>query len=1118
MAQRTVSVVLSAEVMGYEQAMGRASRATSSVADAGDKANGRLKKAFDTSAKVAGTMFNAALVGGAALVTNLATVGVSYNSLQQNSRAALETILGSTEAVNEQMAALDDLVSRSPFGKDVFISAQQQMLAFGIETQKVVPYLDAVQNAVAATGGSSQKLAEITYVMAQIQSAGKVTATDLMQMGQRGVDAATLVGSQMGKTSGEIREMITKGEIDVETFLDSLTAGMSEKFGGATDAIKRQWTGAQDRLKAGWREIGSAMVEPFISKQGGGMAVTWANDVADALGEAKKKAGPFTDVIVGRLMPALDRITPAIQGIRTAIAGTSTRDLEVGLDRVAQNAVPLAGVAGYLAAMGTQWPILQKLGLSLNPVVGAMIGITAASPAMRSAVSSTWDALKPGIEIGREVVSSLMGIVDEVVTEAAPGFAAFGEGAAKVVVSLADVVSAAMPVVGALVPVVGVVADLVGVVASLPGPVLLGVAALVALRGPAGALGGVLTSAATGMSAFWAASKQVSFGAGVPPVMASIRAGAAGAGSALKGAGSALLGAFGGPAGVAVAAGAAVIVAGIAGVSEAQRHAKQTAEDYRSSLDQLTGAWTESTDAMVADKIIETGWADKIEAFGGDLKTALDVVKGVNGAKDDLQAQMRAAYAADDSINVQDYMDFVVWASAQGHVADEAADAIRQKAAMTREDTAASAAAAEGYDAAGSAVERWTAALKGLADMQAGQGKSMQDFYDAQSRLNEVLSTANETIAANTEAGKDQWSTLSGIKDSMDGYIDNMIAATDANGNAKFTMGEVSAEASRLAESWIALADQAGYTAPEARALAEELGLLDRDIETRYRLADEDRSKVDEIRAELDGLPSEVVTTLLARDDASEVADAAANAIREGMPPERLTVLLAEDQAYPGVVKPLVQRLQDEYERDRTTLLKADNKTAPGVDAANKSLASVKDKSVNLTAQDNISSKVISIQSMINSLTGKTITLTTNHNINTVYSSSGGMVASGSYEGGFLPGLNQGGWVPGQRAGYDNVLWPRRSPAGGLLMQPLEGTEFVVRSSQAQKHAALLEAINSGSFAPGMYAGGSLSRSSVGGPSVVVSAPEVHVTAVVENPWTGEEVEARVARTVVRYV
>ncbi|MDK6521578.1 tape measure protein, partial [Aerococcus urinae] len=82
--------------------------------------------------------------------------------------------------------------SKSPFSKSVFISAQQQLLAFGMDAKKVIPVLDAIQNAVAATGGSSQQLGEITYVLAQIQAAGKITATDLMQLGQRGVDAATL--------------------------------------------------------------------------------------------------------------------------------------------------------------------------------------------------------------------------------------------------------------------------------------------------------------------------------------------------------------------------------------------------------------------------------------------------------------------------------------------------------------------------------------------------------------------------------------------------------------------------------------------------------------------------------------------------------------------------------------------------------------------------------------------------------------------------------------------------------------------------------------------------------------------------------------------------------------
>ncbi|MUP49136.1 hypothetical protein C3L57_08060, partial [Veillonellaceae bacterium M2-8] len=99
-----------------------------------------------------------------------------------------------------------------------------------MDAKKVIPVLDAIQNAVAATGGSSQQLGEITYVLAQIQAAGKITATDLMQLGQRGVDAATLIGSQMGKTGSEIRRDITNGTLSASDALDALTKGMQAKF------------------------------------------------------------------------------------------------------------------------------------------------------------------------------------------------------------------------------------------------------------------------------------------------------------------------------------------------------------------------------------------------------------------------------------------------------------------------------------------------------------------------------------------------------------------------------------------------------------------------------------------------------------------------------------------------------------------------------------------------------------------------------------------------------------------------------------------------------------------------------------------------------------------------
>src|SRR5699024_2136926 len=80
-------------------------------------------------------------IGAAALKT-----GISYNTLQQTSRAALTTLTGSAEAAHAQMDKLDEFAKGSPFAKDVFIRAQQQMLGFGIEAKKVIPYLDSIQD------------------------------------------------------------------------------------------------------------------------------------------------------------------------------------------------------------------------------------------------------------------------------------------------------------------------------------------------------------------------------------------------------------------------------------------------------------------------------------------------------------------------------------------------------------------------------------------------------------------------------------------------------------------------------------------------------------------------------------------------------------------------------------------------------------------------------------------------------------------------------------------------------------------------------------------------------------------------------------------------------------
>lgn len=287
MADRVVKVTLSAQVAQYITAMQDAAAATKKAAEEGAKATEK-RQAWDQLGK------SLVVVGGAmtAVGVAVAKTGIEYNTLQQKSRAALTTMLGSAQAANAQMDKLDAFARTSPFSKATFISAQQQMLAFGIETKKVIPYLDALQNAVAASGGSNADIAGLVATMSKIKSSAKITATDLMEFGNRGVDAAGLIGKAMGKTGAQIRADITAGSLDAGTALDALAKGMSEKFNGAAANVKNTFEGAMDRVRAAWRDVSADLMKPLVDPNGGGMLVDFMNGIADMLRTFQKLPEP----------------------------------------------------------------------------------------------------------------------------------------------------------------------------------------------------------------------------------------------------------------------------------------------------------------------------------------------------------------------------------------------------------------------------------------------------------------------------------------------------------------------------------------------------------------------------------------------------------------------------------------------------------------------------------------------------------------------------------------------------------------------------------------------------------------------------------------------------------
>lgn len=404
-----------------------AGKATVAIGEAAEKPRSALDRLKTVGVDLGRTMVAAAGVGAAALAgwtASAVTAGVAYNSLQQTAGSALETLMGSAEAAAAQMEELAAFARTSPFPRQLWIQAQQTLIGFGVEAERIVPIFEALQDGVVAVGGGAQQLDEVVQILAKMSSVGKVTAEDLNELGIRGIDAAGLVGEAWGMTAGQVRDSISEGTTEATTFIDTLVGEMSTKYGGAAEGLRTTWVGALDRIAGATRDIGSVIAEPFIDPQGGGAAVQWANDVADALRAFEAALRPAVDVLSQRAEPAFQAASAAMQRFTEAIGEV---DLVAVLDRLAAGAPILTAFGAAAAAAGSASALsaigMGSLAATINPVAAGIIGLAAASPAFRDALVEMLAAVAPllpvltdlGIQIAEGLtmaINSLMPFVE----------------------------------------------------------------------------------------------------------------------------------------------------------------------------------------------------------------------------------------------------------------------------------------------------------------------------------------------------------------------------------------------------------------------------------------------------------------------------------------------------------------------------------------------------------------------------------------------------------------------------------------------------------------------------------------------------------------------------------
>lgn len=819
-----------------------------------------LGKVVGAGTKALATSFVVLTTGAAAVGAAVFKVGADYNRLQQSSRAALTTLLGSAEAANAQMDKLDEFATSSPFAKQVFVTAQQQLLGFGVSAEKVLPTLDAIQNAVAATGGSSQQVADLTSIFAKISAAGKLTAQDLMEFGNRGVDAATLIGSQMDKTGGQIREDITAGSLDAQVALDALVAGMNDRFGGATDNIKQQFDGAADRVKGAWRDIGSVVAAPFIDPNGGGRAVEWANKLADALRALETKAKPVVDLLVKRFAPGLAAVSPALDRVRGAINSWDVSKLNGQLDRLSGYTPLITAGSAALYAYGTaSIPILSKLGLSMNPVVAGIAALVATSPALRAAGGELLSALSPLLpvvqELTRVFADAALSVINQLASalvQLAPSITDLMQAVAPLVVVVGtDLASALVAAASALGPVADIITNVVGATAELPAPVLAAAAAFAVLMAVRPQLANLVTSfktATTSIKTFGTTLKTTFIG---NPVTLAIM----------------------------------TVATAVGYLAGKQAEAKQRAEDLAETLDQVTGAATQSTETFIANKIAASESARIYKNMGGnvaDLTAAAlgsaDAITRVNELLDEQPKENFFGFESDSSGVAE------VRSELEGLSGD-----LERGTTLVQLQREALDGSSNAFKSNADAVQEANQVLQDNIKAQKDAAGVAMSLREAQIAETEARNAATEAAAAGAQVTRDAAgaadlnaeSTIAADRALLDlasrsAQVTEAMMKQDATGQELYDITVTQRGA------FIDAAQAMGYSAEEAGALANQYGLIPEDVTTLIEAETaEAEANARKIKDLLEGIGISDPTAKIYAD--TSAADISLNALQDRM-------------------------------------------------------------------------------------------------------------------------------------------------------------------------------------------------------------------------------------------
>lgn len=343
--------------------------------------------------------------------------GIARQLKIEDAQAKLRGLGNDAESVEAIMNSALESVEGTAYGLDTAATVAATAVAAGIKPgQELTNYLKLTADAATIAGTSMEEMGSIIN---KTTTSGMVFTDNLNQLADRGIPIFTWLQDEYGVTASELRDMVSRGEVDSETFRRVI----EQNIGGAALESGNTTRGAYKNMIAALSRTGQALMRgvfPYFND--------FFNNIRTGLNALNKTIGPVFDKIgasVGKSLVAISEV------IANAMASIDISAIADAFSRIGPFIAPIAGLlVGMLGPLLSQIPLIGQLFAGLTgPVglaVGAIIGLMGIFPGLRTAASDgvggIVDALPRIIEVAQSVFTQALGAVTDFVGGFIDGF------------------------------------------------------------------------------------------------------------------------------------------------------------------------------------------------------------------------------------------------------------------------------------------------------------------------------------------------------------------------------------------------------------------------------------------------------------------------------------------------------------------------------------------------------------------------------------------------------------------------------------------------------------------------------------------------------------------------